>query len=473
MKDIKMLDIPIEDIEDNPFYPRRFEEFDVEDIKRMSKSFERSGLLNAIIVREVIREIDNNKKIKYQLITGKRRMKAFKLTGKKIIPARIVEADDVEVQIMSLAENYHRKDLSISEKENYIYKLWNNGNEKGIFHNNLSIMEDWTGVPHQVLSDVVNAFKEKEQDDSEVVRLASSKDLQRTRGIKDTPKIRKLLLEGAVIKKTIKVLELENLVKEIKKAKEENLKNDILYSIVELAIEKRLNTDDIKNIINFIIILNEEDQQKIIEKLKRDAKSAEDEAKINIFALKNFIDIYQVSHEDVKEKLLNNNISIKEAIELNKFNFRDQREKVLTDLRLYDHKITEIEKEKYSYLKKRTQHTKETENTDIDKYLDNTKIFKSPEEEELKLVDKIVKIKKELFHFDFDKINKLNPVNQNFAIEFLWEIYNKFHRILVDLGEIKVDINVEENEDSSNEEDDLNDRISNDRKEENVEEVNL
>lgn len=457
MKDIKMLDIPIEDIEDNPFYPRQFEEFDVEDIKRMSKSFERSGLLNAIIVREVKREIDDDKKIKYQLITGKRRMKAFKLTGKKTILARIVEADDLEVQIMSLAENYHRKDLSISEKENYIYKLWNNGNEKGIFHNNLSIMEDWTGVPHQVLSDVVNAFKEKEQDDSEVFRLATARDLTRTRGIKDLPKIRKLLLEGAVTKKTIKVLELENLVKEIKKGKEENLKNDILYSIVELAIEKRLNTDDIKNIINFIIILNEKDQQKIIEKLKRDAKSAEDEAKINIFALKNFIDIYQVSHEDLKEKLLNNNISIKEAIELNKFNFRDQREKVLTDLRLYDHKITEIEKEKYSYLKKRTQRTKEPENN-IDEYLGNTKIFKSPEEEELKLVDKIVKIKKELFHLDFDKINRLNPVNQNFAIEFLWEIYNSFHRILVDLGEIKVDIDVEEIEDSSDEEDDSNDR---------------
>ena len=121
MKELKIIDIPIEDIEDNPFYARRFEEFDKEDIKQLSKSFEKSGLLNPIIVREKFTEEDQiNKKTRYQLIAGKRRKKASELAGKKTIMARIVEADDIEVQIMSLAENYHRKDLSISEKENYI-----------------------------------------------------------------------------------------------------------------------------------------------------------------------------------------------------------------------------------------------------------------------------------------------------------------------------------------------------------------
>ena len=210
---------------------------DTEDIKRKKKSFEKSGLLNAIIVREVKREINNENKIKYQMIAGQRRKKAYQLTGKKLIQARIIEADDIEVQIISLIENYHRKDLTVSEKEKYIYKLWNNGNEKGIFHNNLSIMEDWTGVPHQVLSDIINAGKEKEKDESEVIQLSTSKDLQRTRALKNVPEIRKLLLEGVVIKKTIKAFELENLVKNIKKENDSLL--NVHFEILHYFLKKQ------------------------------------------------------------------------------------------------------------------------------------------------------------------------------------------------------------------------------------------
>lgn len=451
MKEIKTLDIPIEDIEDNPFYARRFEEFDKEDIKQLSKSFERSGLLNPIIVREKIKEKDQgDEKTKYQLIAGKRRKKGFELTGKKMITAKVVEADDMEVQIMSLAENYHRKDLSTTEKENYIYKLWNNGNEKGIFHNNLHIMEEWTGIPHQVLSDIVNAGKEKEQDESEAIQLSTSKDLQRTRSIKDIPDIRKLLLEGSVIKKKIKVLELENLVKETKKGKEEGLANEILYGIIELVIDNKLSTGNIKDIINFIMILEKEDQNKIIEKLKRDEKFADKEkTNINIFELRSFIDVYAQSFDDVKEKLLNNNINWNEAVELNKFKFRDQREKVLLELRQYNKKIKNVESEKFKYLRKRAQQAKDLEDENETLNLDYIEKFKNIDEEELKVVDKIVKIKKELLHLEFEKINKLTVGNRNFVIEFLWDIYNKFHRILVDLGEIKTDIDVEKYEEEN------------------------
>ena len=377
------------------------------------------------------------------LVRGEK--KGFELAGNKTIRARVVEADDIEVQIMSLVENYHRKDLSISEKEDYIYRLWNSGNEKGIFHNNLHTMEEWTGISHQVLSNIVNAGKEKEQDSSDAIQLSTSKDLQRTRGIKDIPDIRKLLLEGSVIKKKIKVLELENLVKETKKGKEEGLENDILYGIIELIIDNKLSTVNVKDIINFIIVLEKEDQTKIIEKLKRDEKYADKEKMhINIFELKAFIDMYIQSFDDVKEKLLNNNINLIEEIELNKFKFRDQREKVLVELRQYNKKIKNVESEKLKYLRNRAQQAKDLEEENIETLdLDQMEKFKNLDEDELKVIEKIVKIKKELLHLEFDKINKLNVGNRNFAIEFLWDIYNQFRRILVDLGEIKTDINVE------------------------------
>lgn len=458
MKEIKTIDIPIEDIEDNPFYARRFEEFDKEDIKQLSKSFERSGLLNPIIVREKTKEKDQgDKKIKYQLIAGKRRKKAFEFAGRKTITARIVEADDMEVQIMSLAENYHRKDLSTSEKEDYIYKLWNSGNEKGIFHNNLHIMEEWTGIPHQILSDIVNAGKEKEQDDSDAIRLSTSKDLQRTRGIKDIPDIRKLLLESSVLKRKIKVLDLENLVKVSKKGKEEGLENDVLHCIIELVADKKLSPNNMQDIIDSILILGKEDQIKIIEKLKRDEKSTDKEKmNINIFELKTFIDVFIQSFDDIKEKLLSSTISFLEATELNKFKFRDQREKVLVELGQFDKKIKDVESKKLTYLRKRAQQARDLEDGNIGTLdIDYIQKFGDIDEEELKVVDKIVKIKKELLHFEFEKINKFNIGNRDFAIEFLWEIYNKFHRILIDLGEIKSDINIEKDEEYNIEEEDV------------------
>lgn len=468
MKEIKTIDIPIEDIEDNPFYARRFEEFDKEDIKQFSKSFEKSGLLNPIIVREKPKEKDEgDKKPKYQLIAGKRRKKAFELVGKKTITAKIVEADDIEVQIMSIAENYHRKDLSIREKENYIYKLWNNGNEKGIFHNNLHVMEEWTGIPHQVLSNIVNAGKEKEEDDSDAFQLATSKDLQRTRGVKDIPDIRKLLLEGSVIKRSIKVLELEGLVKAIKQGKELGLEDDILHSLIELVADNKLSTSSINDIIGSIIILEKEDQKKIIEKLRIDDNSKNKEKiNINIFELKSFIDIYIQSFDDIKEKLINKNINLSEAVELNKFRFRDQRENVLVELKQYNKKIKNIESKKLVFLRKRAQLAQNLEDENIEMLdSDDKEQFENVDEDEIKIIDKIVKIKKELLHLEFENINRLNVGNRDFAIEFLWEIYNKFHRILVDLGEIKTGINVDtyEEEDYSDIDDD---NIGDDQQEE-------
>lgn len=421
MKEIKIIDIPIEDIEDNPFYARRFEEFDKEDIKQLSKSFERSGLLNPITVREKAKEKDQgDNKIRYQLIAGKRRKKGFELAGKKTITARIVEADDVEVQIMSLAENYHRKDLSTSEKENYIYRLWKTGNEKGMFHNNLHVMEDWTGISHQILSDIVNAGKEKEQDDSESIRFATSKDLQRTRSIKDMPDIRKLLLENAVIKKKIKVLDLESLVKTIKKGKvEEGLEDDTLHGIIELVADKKLGVNNVQDAIDSIVILEKEDQVKIIEKLSRDKSEDKEKMNINIFELKALVDVYIQSFDDIREKLISNNISLDEATELNKFKYRDQREKILVELRQFNKKIKNVESKKLTYLRKRAQQARDLEDNIIKTVdFDDIKKFGNIDEDELKAIDKIVKIKKELAHLEFEKINKFSVGNRDFAIDF-------------------------------------------------------
>lgn len=427
MKELKILDIPIEDIEDNPFYARKFVEFDKEDIENLKKSFKKSGLLQPIVVRE---NVGSGKK--YQLIAGARRKKAFQLLGRDKITAKIVEADDVEVRIMSLAENYHRKDLTVREKEESIYELWKSGNEKGIFHNNLSIMEEWTGVPHQTLSDIVNSEKEKEEDQSEEIQLSTSNDLQRTRALKTIPDVRKELLKGAVIKKTVKVLEIADASKIISKFIDE-LHRDTLADIAKLFTENKIKINILEDFINIIDgIIGSIDQAKVVKKIKKDSE----QEKIDIYRLKNFVDIYNNSFEDVKERLLNYNISINEAKDLNLFETRVGREKVLVDLRNYDKEIEYIEKEKIKYIKEMQKKADSFEAEEKE----HIRIFEKEKEGD-KIIKRIFKIRKELLFFDSNEINNFEEEARQKAIEMVWEVYNSYHEILVELGEIK-DIDV-------------------------------
>jgi ParB/RepB/Spo0J family partition protein len=428
MKELQILDIPIEDIEDNPFYARKFIEFDDEDIGNLIKSFEKSGLIQPIVVRK---NVGTGKK--YQLIAGGRRKRAFQLLCRDKITAKIVEADDVEVRIMSLVENYHRKDLTVYEKEESIYELWKSGNEKGMFHNNLTTMEEWTGVPHQTISDIVNAEKEKEEDPSEEIQLSTSKDLQRTRILKTIPEVRKELLKGAVIKKTVKVLEIAEASKIISKFIDE-LHRDILADIAKLFTENKIKINNLEDFINIITgIRGAIDQAKVIKKIKKDYDLSQEE-KIDIYKLKKFVDIYNNSFEDVKERLLNYNISIDEAKDLNLFETRVGREKVLVDLRNYDKEIEYIEKEKIKYIKEMQKKADSFEAKEDEQK--NIKIFEIEKEED-KVIKRIFKIRRELLFFDSNEINNYEEEVRQKAIEMVWEVYKSYREILVELGEIK------------------------------------
>jgi hypothetical protein len=426
MKELEILDIPISDIEDNPYYERKFEEFDKEDIKQLSKSF-RLGLLQPIIVRKNLKEGINGGK-KYQLIAGKRRIKAVQLDGKDTIQAKIVEADDIESRIMSLSENYHRKDLTIKEKEKSIYNLWMMGNEKGIFPTFLE-MEGWTGIPHQILSDIFSAERERSQDDSEEIQLASYKDLQRTKILKDYPAVRKLLLRGAIIHRTVKIFDITEAAKIIKKFITD-LNQLVLLEITRLFINRKIKLNNLEDFLRLISsIIGEEDQKKVINKIIKDSE----EEKINLYKLEHWIDVYNDSYDDIKEKLLNNNITADEALDLNFFELREQREKLLEELRKFDKEIKYIEKEKEKYIKEKQE---ALDSLDV-KLVDGTTLIEAEKNKETnKILKQILKVKKDLIFFDSNQINNYDNEMKDKALEMVWEVYNHFHDILVELGEI-------------------------------------
>jgi len=101
-----ILEIPLDNIEVNPFQPRT--EFDQEELTELSQSIKIHGLIQAITVRS----LGGNK---YQLISGERRLRASKLAGLETVPAFIRIADDQALLEMALIENIQRSNLNAIE----------------------------------------------------------------------------------------------------------------------------------------------------------------------------------------------------------------------------------------------------------------------------------------------------------------------------------------------------------------------
>ena len=95
--------VPIEDISRSPNQTRKI--FEESELKELADSIEEVGLLQPITVRK----LDN---LKYELIAGERRLRAHQLLGKSVIEAIIVDANNEEASLLTLAENLKRQDLT-------------------------------------------------------------------------------------------------------------------------------------------------------------------------------------------------------------------------------------------------------------------------------------------------------------------------------------------------------------------------
>ncbi|MFO7524252.1 MAG: ParB/RepB/Spo0J family partition protein [Ignavibacteriaceae bacterium] len=96
--------INVEFISPNPFQPRM--SFDPVALEELKKSIISNGLIQPITVRR----IQGNR---YQLISGERRLRAYKDIGYKEIPAYIIKVDSDEILLaLALIENIQRERLN-------------------------------------------------------------------------------------------------------------------------------------------------------------------------------------------------------------------------------------------------------------------------------------------------------------------------------------------------------------------------
>ncbi len=98
-------EIPIEEIEANPYQPRT--KFDENALNELAASIKELGIIQPITLRKV----DD----KYQIIAGERRYRASKIAGLKTVTAYVRPAEDDGMLEMALVENIQREDLDAIE----------------------------------------------------------------------------------------------------------------------------------------------------------------------------------------------------------------------------------------------------------------------------------------------------------------------------------------------------------------------
>jgi ParB family chromosome partitioning protein len=102
----KLSQISVEEIEQNPYQPRKT--FDDDELAALRESIRNHGVLQPLVVRQVGE--------RYQLIAGERRLRAARAAGMQAVPVSVVDFNDQQVLEAALVENIQRTDLNPIEK---------------------------------------------------------------------------------------------------------------------------------------------------------------------------------------------------------------------------------------------------------------------------------------------------------------------------------------------------------------------
>jgi ParB/RepB/Spo0J family partition protein len=187
---MKYMEILKKDIEPSPWNPRG----DGEGLKELNDSIKGMGLIEPVVVRP-----NQKKKGKYLISAGEQRWKSFEPNQK--VPCVIREGDDeTDAKIVSLVENYIRKNVEDYKNEAFIAKLYHEGVDSGKWvasEKHGKHMSDVTGIPRQFISDCVTAHQERNEMklSDHATSQISTADMKESRSLKDKPDLRKQLLE--------------------------------------------------------------------------------------------------------------------------------------------------------------------------------------------------------------------------------------------------------------------------------------
>lgn len=114
----KPLEIPLDEIERNPFQTRT--RFDDSKLAELAASIAATGVVQPILVRPIS---NMGGKPHYQLIAGERRWLASRRVGKSTIPAIVRQVSDEQTLEITIVENLQRADLNPMEQARAFQRL--------------------------------------------------------------------------------------------------------------------------------------------------------------------------------------------------------------------------------------------------------------------------------------------------------------------------------------------------------------
>lgn len=224
-----ILTLSVNEVEPNREQPRK--EFDEKALSELSKSIEKNGVIQPILVRPVAGS-------SYQIVAGERRWRAARMAGLTEIPVVIREMSDEDAAVFALIENLQREDLNPVEEAEGIRSLIDDfgmtqeaaadrvGKSRTAVTNTLRLLKLPSNILSMVAKGKITAGHARAlislEDEGEMLRIAN-----------------------AVIDNNLTVREVEKTVKtalagEKSKPKKSEKKRDKYYDEVELALTQAL-----------------------------------------------------------------------------------------------------------------------------------------------------------------------------------------------------------------------------------------
>jgi len=224
---------PIEEIEPNPYQPRQ--DFKNADLEELALSIKEKGIITPILVSKAEKG--------YRLIAGERRWRSAQKAGLKRVPVVVRETTPIESLELALIENIHRKDLNPIE-EALAYKRWLDD-----ANTTQEVLAKKLGKERSTITNMLRLLKLSNVIQKDLIDgLLSIGHARVLAGLKSEDEQKKVL--NLIIKKTISVRQVEDLITKKRPADREKKKKDeqdyYLQSLVD-DLKRSLGTKvDIK-----------------------------------------------------------------------------------------------------------------------------------------------------------------------------------------------------------------------------------
>jgi predicted transcriptional regulator len=101
----------------NIYIGHRHRTVDLARVKDLAASISEIGLLNPVTVATRIIYRDGREATVIALVAGLHRVKAYRALGLTSIPYHQIEADEIEAEMAEIAENLHRAELTVLERD--------------------------------------------------------------------------------------------------------------------------------------------------------------------------------------------------------------------------------------------------------------------------------------------------------------------------------------------------------------------